>query len=114
MLLLYKVWHLGRIGILNRSYYEEVLVVRVHSEFLEKQKIPKDLVSKHIWKERFEDINAFERYLTRNGIAVRKFFLHLSREKQRECFVSRLKEPKKNWKFSAGDGKERECWNDYQ
>ena len=104
----------GRIGIFNRSYYEEVLVVRVHPEFLAKQKIPSDLVSKHIWKERFEDINAFERYLTRNGIAVRKFFLHLCREEQRERFVSRLKEPKKNWKFSVGDCKERERWKDYQ
>ena len=104
----------GRIGIFNRSYYEEVLVVRVHPELLEKQKIPPELVSKDIWKDRFEDINAFERYLTRNGIAIRKFFLHVSREEQRERFISRLKEPQKNWKFSLADCQERDRWKDYQ
>ena len=104
----------GRIGIFNRSYYEEVLVVRVHQELLAKQRIPKGLVSKDVWKDRFEDINAIERYLTRNGIALRKFFLHVSREEQRQRFIDRLKDPKKNWKFSFGDCKERERWKDYQ
>jgi PPK2 family polyphosphate:nucleotide phosphotransferase len=103
----------GRIGIFNRSYYEETLVVRVHPEFLDKQKLPESLVTKKIWKERFEDINGFERYLTRNGIVVRKFFLHLSKKEQKKRFLSRLDEPAKNWKFSASDAKEREHWDDY-
>ncbi len=104
----------GNIGIFNRSYYEEVLVVRVHPEVLQKERIPAELVSKKIWKHRFEDIVAFERYLTRNGIAVRKFFLHLSREEQRARFLQRLEEPEKNWKFSAADVRERQRWDDYQ
>ena len=104
----------GHIGIFNRSYYEEVLVVRVHPELLQKERIPEELIDKKIWKQRFEDITAFERYLTRNGIAVRKFFLHLSKEEQRARFLKRLEEPEKNWKFSAADVRERECWDDYQ
>lgn len=103
----------GRIGIFNRSYYEEVLVVRVHKEFLEKQKLPPELVTKAIWKERFEDINAFERYATRNGITIVKFFLHLSREEQKRRFLGRLDNPDKNWKFSMADTRERERWDDY-
>src|SRR5450755_130507 len=104
----------GQIGIFNRSYYEEVLVVRIHPQVLESQKLPKRLVTKHIWQERFEDINAFERYATRNGIAVVKFFLHLSKKEQKRRFMERLDTPEKNWKFSAADVKERECWNAYQ
>ncbi len=104
----------GRIGIFNRSYYEEVLVVRVHPELLAKQKLPEALVTKDIWKERFDDINAFERYLTRNGIAVVKFFLHVSRKEQRRRFLERLTNPEKNWKFSLSDVAEREHWDDYQ
>ena len=104
----------GHIGIFNRSYYEEVLVVRVHPELLQKERIPTELVSKKIWKQRFEDIAAFERYLTRNGIAVRKFFLHISKEEQRARFLQRLEEPEKNWKFSAADIRERRYWDDYQ
>jgi PPK2 family polyphosphate:nucleotide phosphotransferase len=104
----------GRIGIFNRSYYEEVLVVRVHPEILETQKLPKELVTKHIWRERFEDINNFERYLTRNGIAVVKFFLHVSRKEQKRRFLERLDTPDKNWKFSAADVKERQSWDAYQ
>jgi PPK2 family polyphosphate:nucleotide phosphotransferase len=103
----------GRIGIFNRSYYEETLVVRVHPEFLDRQKLPESLVTKHIWDERFEDINAFERYATRNGIVIRKFFLYVSREEQRQRFLKRLDEPGKNWKFSLGDVNERHLWNDY-
>jgi PPK2 family polyphosphate:nucleotide phosphotransferase len=103
----------GRIGIFNRSYYEETLVVRVHSDFLAKQRLPPELVTKDIWEQRFQDIRCFERYLTRNGIAVRKFFLHLSNKEQRKRFLSRIEEPKKNWKFSANDAKEREYWDDY-
>ncbi|HEV2177378.1 MAG TPA: polyphosphate kinase 2 family protein [Terriglobia bacterium] len=103
----------GRIGIFNRSYYEEVLVVRVHSELLNKEKIPRSLVTRQIWSERFEDIRAFERYLTRNGVVVRKFFLHLSKPEQEKRFLSRLDEPEKNWKFSPSDVKEREYWDDY-
>jgi len=103
----------GRIGIFNRSYYEEVLVVRVHPEFLANEKLPPSLVTGKIWKERFEDINALERYVTRNGIVVRKFFLHLSRKEQRRRFVSRLEEPEKNWKFSSADMRERRRWDDY-
>ena len=90
----------GRIGIFNRSYYEEVLVVRVHPEILDSQKLPPSLVTKHIWQERFEDIVAFERYATRNGIAVLKFFLHVSQEEQKRRFMERLEQPAKNWKFS--------------
>ena len=97
----------GRIGIFNRSYYEETLVVRVHPEFLDKQKLPPELVTKDIWKERFQDIRNFERYLTRNGVVVRKFFLHVSKEEQKKRFLERLENPEKNWKFSAADAKER-------
>lgn len=104
----------GRIGIFNRSYYEECLVVRVHPEVLAKQKIPEQLVTKHIWRERFEDITAFERYLTRNGTVVLKFFLHVSKEEQRERFLDRLDEPAKNWKFSMADIAERALWDKYQ
>jgi PPK2 family polyphosphate:nucleotide phosphotransferase len=103
----------GRIGIFNRSYYEETLVVRVHPELLAKQRIPPALVTKSIWKERFEDINALERYLTRNGIAVLKFFLHISKEEQRKRFLKRLDDREKHWKFSPGDVHERQFWNAY-
>jgi PPK2 family polyphosphate:nucleotide phosphotransferase len=103
----------GRIGIFNRSYYEETLVVRVHREYLEKQRLPPELVTKDIWDDRFQDIRAFERYLTRNGIVVRKFFLHLSKKEQRKRFLSRIEEPEKNWKFSAGDIEERQHWDEY-
>ena len=104
----------GRIGIFNRSYYEEVLVVRVHPEVLTSEKLPKGLVTKDIWEERYEDICNFERYLTRNGIAVVKFFLHLSKKEQKRRFMERLETPDKNWKFSAADVKERGFWDDYQ
>ena len=104
----------GRIGIFNRSYYEEVLVVRVHPEVLAKQKIPPKLVTKNIWRERFEDISAFERYLTRNGTVVLKFFLNVSEEEQRQRFLDRLEEPAKNWKFSMGGVTERALWDKYQ
>ncbi len=103
----------GHIGIFNRSYYEETLVVRVHREMLERQKIPPELVGKDIWKERFKDIRGFERYLTRNGVVVRKFFLHVSKKEQRRRFLERLENLEKNWKFSASDLKEREFWDDY-
>ena len=103
----------GRIGIFNRSYYEETLVVRVHRDFLEKQKLPPDLITKDIWKERFQDIRSFERYLTRNGVAIRKFFLHVSNKEQKKRFLERIEEPEKNWKFSANDAKERAHWDDY-
>ena len=103
----------GRIGIFNRSYYEEVLVVRVHPDFLHAQKLPPQLVTKHIWRERFADIAAFERYASRNGIVIRKFFLHISKEEQRRRFLSRLEQPSKNWKFSMGDLDARRLWNDY-
>ena len=103
----------GRIGIFNRSYYEEVLVVRVHPEILAKQKLPESVVTKKIWKERFEDINAFEKYLARNGTLIRKFFLHVSKGEQKRRFLSRLEEPSKNWKFSLADAKERGHWNEY-
>ena len=103
----------GRIGIFNRSYYEETLVVRVHRELLEKQKLPPELVTKDIWKERFQDIRSFERYLTRNGVVIRKFFLHVSNKEQKKRFLERIEEPEKNWKFSANDAKEREHWDDY-
>jgi PPK2 family polyphosphate:nucleotide phosphotransferase len=103
----------GRIGIFNRSYYEETLVVRVHPNFLEQQKLPPDLITKDIWKERFQDIRSFERYLTRNGVAIRKFFLHVSNKEQKKRFLERIQEPEKNWKFSANDAKERAYWDDY-
>jgi PPK2 family polyphosphate:nucleotide phosphotransferase len=103
----------GRIGIFNRSYYEETLVVRVHREFLEKQKLPAELITKDIWDERFQDIRSFERYLTRNGVVIRKFFLHVSNKEQKKRFLERIEEPEKNWKFSANDAKEREHWADY-
>jgi PPK2 family polyphosphate:nucleotide phosphotransferase len=103
----------GRIGIFNRSYYEEVLVVRVHPELLQRQRIPPALVTKHIWKERYEDINAHERYLTRNGITIRKFFLHVSAEEQLKRLLARLEDPHKNWKIFIADVKEREYWDDY-
>jgi PPK2 family polyphosphate:nucleotide phosphotransferase len=103
----------GRIGIFNRSYYEEALVVRVHPEFLGRQKLPPALVTKNIWEERFQDINSFERYLSRNGVLIRKFFLHLSKKEQRQRFLSRLEEPSKNWKFSEADMQERQHWGDY-
>lgn len=103
----------GRIGIFNRSYYEEVLVVRVHPEFLAGQKLPPKLVTKRIWKERYESIRDFEKHLTRNGTVVRKFFLHVSKEEQRKRFLDRLNEPGKNWKFSAGDVRERQWWDGY-
>jgi len=104
----------GHIGIFNRSYYEETLVVRVHPEFLAKQKIPRELVTKDIWKQRFEDIRHFERYLSNNGIVVCKFFLHLSKKEQKRRFLERLEIPEKNWKFSAADMAERGYWDQYQ
>src|SRR5262249_15948345 len=103
----------GRIGIFNRSDYEEVLVVRVHQEFLAGQKLPAELVTKDIWKERFQDIRRFEKYLSRNGILIRKFFLHVSRKEQKRRFLERLERPEKNWKFSANDIKERAYWDEY-
>ena len=104
----------GKIGIFNRSYYEEVLVVRVHPHFLGEQKLPERLVTKHIWENRYEDINAFERYLTGNGVVIRKFFLHVSKKEQKKRFLERLEDSKKNWKFSMADVKERGYWKDYQ
>ena len=104
----------GQIGIFNRSYYEEVLVVRVHPELLRKQKIPPALVTKNIWQERFEDIRSFEQYLFRNGIKVVKFFLHVSKSEQKRRFLERAENPEKNWKFSASDMAERDHWNEYQ
>src|SRR5947208_3523868 len=103
----------GRIGIFNRSYYEETLVVRVHPEFLAGQKLPQQCVTKDIWDQRFQDIRGFERYLTRNGTIVRKFFLHVSKKEQQKRFLERLDDPDKNWKFSANDAKERGFWEDY-
>ena len=104
----------GRIGIFNRSYYEETLVVRVHPEFLDKQRLPRDLATDRIWDQRFEDIRNWEKYLTRNGTVVRKFFLHVSKDEQKKRFLARLEEPEKNWKFQAGDVKERALWDEYQ
>jgi PPK2 family polyphosphate:nucleotide phosphotransferase len=104
----------GRIGIFNRSHYEECLVVRVHQEILAKQKIPQRLVTKDIWRERFEDISAMERYLARNGTVILKFFLNVSKEEQRERFLERLEDPAKNWKFSLADIGERKLWAKYQ
>jgi PPK2 family polyphosphate:nucleotide phosphotransferase len=104
----------GRIGIFNRSYYEECLVVRVHPEILAREKLPKQLVTRNIWRERFEDISAMERYLARNGTVILKFFLNVSREEQRARFLDRLDEPAKNWKFSLADITERALWGKYQ
>ena len=103
----------GRIGIFNRSYYEEVLVVRVHPEFLQKQNLPPELVGKDIWKERFKDIGNFERYLAHNGVAICKFFLHVSKKEQKKRFLERLDNPDKHWKFSSSDTKERAFWDQY-
>jgi PPK2 family polyphosphate:nucleotide phosphotransferase len=103
----------GRIGIFNRSYYEEVLIVRVHKAILKQQKIPQPLVGKRIWDERLADIAHFEDYLTRQGVIILKFFLHMSREKQKKRFMKRLDTPEKNWKFSASDVHERKFWGDY-
>ncbi len=103
----------GMIGIFNRSYYEEVLVVRVHPEFLERERLPKKLMDGDLWSRRYEDINCFERYLTRNGVDVIKMFLHVSREEQKDRFLDRIDQPEKNWKFSADDLKERARWDDY-
>ncbi len=104
----------GRIGIFNRSYYEEVLVVRVHPHVLAAQKLPAPLVTKRIWAERYEDINSFERHLSRNGTVIRKFFLHVSRGEQKRRLLERLDDPAKNWKFSATDLLDRGDWNQYQ
>jgi PPK2 family polyphosphate:nucleotide phosphotransferase len=103
----------GRIGIFNRSYYEEVLIVRVHEEILRKQKLPPKAVSKRIWDERLEDIAAHERYLARNGVLILKFFLNVSKDEQKRRFLDRLERPEKNWKFSSADAKERRFWKDY-
>ena len=103
----------GNIGIFNRSYYEEVLIVRVHSAFLAKQRIPRQLVGKDIWAERFEDIRNFEQYLGRNGVVVRKFFLYVSKKEQRRRFLERIDDPMKNWKFSSSDTAERDFWDKY-
>lgn len=104
----------GHIGIFNRSYYEEVLVVRVHPEILKNQKTPPSLLGKRTWQERFEDICCFERHMARSGTVIRKFFLHVSKKEQKKRFLERLEQPEKNWKFSASDVRERECWDDYQ
>jgi PPK2 family polyphosphate:nucleotide phosphotransferase len=104
----------GQIGIFNRSYYEEVLVVKVHQQILANQKIPPSLVTKDIWRDRYKDIRGFERYLTRNGVVIRKFFLHVSKAEQKRRFLERLNNPVKNWKFSAGDVAERKYWSEYQ
>ena len=103
----------GHIGIFNRSYYEEVLVVRVHRDILKNERMPKSLIGKNLWQDRFEDIGNFERYLSRNGVVVRKFFLNVSKKEQKRRFLERLETPEKNWKFSAADVHERECWDDY-
>lgn len=103
----------GRIGIFNRSYYEEVLVVRVHQQFLEKQRLPPAVMSRKIWTERFEDISGFERHLRRSGVVVLKFFLHVSKKEQKKRFLERLDTPAKNWKFSANDVLERKHWRAY-
>ena len=104
----------GHIGIFNRSYYEEVLIVRVHPDILKGEKTPPALVTKDIWDERFEDIRCFERHMARSGTVIRKFFLHVSKKEQKKRFLARLDEPEKNWKFSAGDIHEREYWDEYQ
>jgi PPK2 family polyphosphate:nucleotide phosphotransferase len=103
----------GKIGIFNRSYYEEVLVVKVHADFLAKQQLPQKLITDDIWDQRYEDIEAFERYLTRNGVCIRKFFLNVSKKEQKKRFLARLDTPDKNWKFSAADIRERKFWDDY-
>jgi PPK2 family polyphosphate:nucleotide phosphotransferase len=103
----------GRIGIFNRSYYEEVLVPRVHPEVLAAQRLPPPLVSKRLWSDRFADIAGFERYASNNGLVIRKFFLHVSRDEQRRRFIRRLDDPSKNWKFSLSDARERDLWPDY-
>src|SRR5258708_5978514 len=103
----------GRIGIFNRSYYEETLVVRVHPELLAKQKIPPQLITKNIWEDRYEDIRNIERYLARNGVVIRKFFLHVSADEQKKRFLERLDNSAKNWKFSSADSRERGFWKDY-
>ena len=103
----------GRIGIFNRSYYEETLVVRVHPEHLARQRLPQPLITHNLWEERFEDINAFERFLTRNGVVIRKFFLHVSKKEQRKRFLARLEDPDKHWKFSEADMQERAHWDNY-
>ena len=103
----------GRIGIFNRSYYEEVLIVRVHPKILAGEKIPASLITKNIWEERFQDICGFERYLSRQGFVIRKFFLNLSKKEQKKRFLDRLQQPHKNWKFSIGDLHERKQWDDY-
>src|SRR5499427_7413557 len=108
-----KVPSRGKIGIFNRSYYEEVLVVRVHQEFLKTQKLPERVVSKYIWEERYKDINNFEKYLVRNGTVILKFFLYLSKKEQKKRFLERLEDSKKNWKFSMADIRERGFWKDY-
>jgi PPK2 family polyphosphate:nucleotide phosphotransferase len=104
----------GHIGIFNRSYYEEVLVVRVHPQALASEKLPPSLITKDVWKERFEDIRCFERHMARNGTVIRKFFLHLSKKAQKQRFLARLNEPEKHWKFSEADVQERDYWDDYQ
>ena len=103
----------GRIGIFNRSYYEEVLIVRVHPEVLANERMPAPLVTKNIWEERFEAIRGLERYLSRNGLVIRKFFLNVSKKEQKKRFLDRLQQPEKNWKFSGADLQEREHWDDY-
>jgi PPK2 family polyphosphate:nucleotide phosphotransferase len=103
----------GRIGIFNRSYYEEVLIVRVHPDVLRKERVPPILLGKDLWEQRFEDIHAFERYLSRNGVIVRKFFLNLSKNEQKKRFLARLDDPQKNWKFSPADIHERDYWDQY-
>lgn len=103
----------GRIGIFNRSYYEEVLVVRVHPDLLRNERLPETLIGKEIWQDRFQDICDFERYLSRNGVVIRKFFLNLSKKEQKRRFLKRLETPEKNWKFSVADIREREYWDDY-
>jgi PPK2 family polyphosphate:nucleotide phosphotransferase len=104
----------GRIGIFNRSYYEDVLIARVHPEVLARQKLPPSLVTEQIWEERYEDIRNFESYLSRQGVVIRKFFLHVSKAEQKRRFLARLDEPEKHWKFSVGDVAERRFWDDYQ
>ncbi len=104
----------GKIGVFNRSYYEEVLIARVHPAILDRQQLPDSARGEHIWKQRFEDINNFEKYLTHNGIVVMKFFLNVSKEEQKERFLNRIDRPEKNWKFSVSDAKERGHWNDYR
>ncbi|MBE9107808.1 polyphosphate kinase 2 family protein [Nodosilinea sp. LEGE 07298] len=104
----------GKIGVFNRSYYEEVLIVRVHPEILNNQQLPDNVRGKHLWQQRFEDINNFEKYLTNNGILVMKFFLNVSKEEQKQRFLKRINRPDKNWKFSVSDAEERSHWDDYQ